>query len=412
MTYSAYKGIVEQKYCTRDTDNGSVFPCTESVVLNNQYYPVFWLPPHLNILDSALEGCWINVPVTDPPVALPTAKVPSSTIDAQPGVTPDLIPLPTGTLTRVQPIPSQEPEPPVITVGPPMFPFIPDPISHNRGLIVDPGTTIQQGEVAATIGKTTVSVGASEITISDNFETRILPLPNGASAINGEPVQPNANGVISIDGQKFTTDAAGNLVKPGTTLHVGDTALTISGTALSVGADVRATLIESNGRTTVIDNDGVMSILDGTGKTTVKHPSGTIIIIDTNGAKTIVDESGRTSHISPDGMTTRISRGGLFATIVATGITFLSTDLEELITNDLKFADSASGKNSESAGSKSSKVTWSKTSKTGITMPPNRDQAGGTAVPTRSKKGGADDVRALLNGKWWLPLLGAVVMRL
>lgn len=409
-------------------------PCTQSVVFNNQYHPVFWLPPDLNILDSALEGCWIDIPVTDPPVALPTADFPTKTADAQPGVTPDLIPLPTVTFTGMQPTPTLDPEPPVITVGPPAFPFVPDPNRDEGVLIIDPGTTIKQRGPAATIGQTTVSIGESGIVISDKSGSRVLPLPNdasmgdsrmtipdgsatrilpiptGVSVVNNDPAQIKADGVISIDGHKFTADAAGNLVKPGTTLHVGDTALTVSGTTLSVGADGRATLIDSDGRTTVIDNQGIMSISDSTGRTTVKHPSGTIIIIDTNGGKTIVDESGRTSFISPDGATTRIQRGGLFATIVATGTAF-SVLIRKMRTNLLVFIDTASAKKS---GSKSSKAIKSNTNtrKIRTSTPAGQKQADSTAVPTQSKKGGADTVRLELWNGWCLWILGLVIIGL
>lgn len=73
------------------------------------------------------------------------------------------------------------------------------------------------------IGKTTIRLDSTGVIISDPSGTRTLPYAA------------QRDGILNIGDYNFVLDTAGNLVKTGTTVKVGDPGITIEGTVVSVG---------------------------------------------------------------------------------------------------------------------------------------------------------------------------------
>lgn len=355
---------------------------------------------------------------------------------------------------------------PIITIGPSRISFAP-PSGENSGkLIVDPGTTIQKNGPAATIGEATISIGDSGVTVSDNSGTRVLPVPepnsdrmrNGASG----PLSTDGDRLVSIAGQDFVVDSAGNLVKPGTTISAGD-AVTISGTAVRVGADGRATVVDADGKTTVmgvdgvstimnangettimgvdgkttmmnadskttiLDTNGVMTISDVTGITTVKYPSGTTIITNANGLKTIIDGVGARTTIanSNDGSTT-IFDGNVKTIIDTTGVKTIidgASHRTTFIGPNGATTRIANGLLAAITGTASASATRKKGSTSGSGSKPSRTINGrvtttarsgqrvdGPAAVTQTQKGGAESARVYLVRWWCLWIVGVLVI--
>jgi len=444
--------------------------CMQPVVFHHDYYPVFHIPYDAAFIDPDLTNCQLVARLTDPPIALrsvtsflqtQTSDAPVSVTAALPGVRATFVPLRTHSMQQE---PTQGPAAPpdlstgreqghrlenglpILTVGPSRIPFSPlGPGLNGGGLIIDPGKTIQKDGPAATIGQTTVSIGDGGVTISDNFGTKVLPIPNIA-------------GVISIDGHDFVVDPARNLVKSGTTLHAGDAAVTLFGTAVSVGADGKATVVNAewkttalgaDGRTTIIDADGktttildpngVETISDSAGPTTVKHPSGITIIMDVNGTKTIIDENGRTTISNNDGSKTIINKSSRMIIDAAGATTVINGGGHTTVFNNdgSKTIIDASGRTTiiSSDGSHTSIAAgrlFAEAIVTGSTLVSTKDQdsdqhfsgtritsngqtqnakttpaGGGAATSTTKKKGGAGYVRV---SEWGIWIMGGVLI--
>lgn len=118
----------------------------------------------------------------------------------------------------------------------------------SKGNLVASAMTLIPGAPAVTIADSVLSVGPNGITIMNASTGKI-------QSIAFSDLQ-NSN-VITAGDQIMTVDAAGNLVlASGQTLHIGDPAITIGGTVLSVGT-AGVIIVDQNGNTrTVATADG------------------------------------------------------------------------------------------------------------------------------------------------------------
>ncbi|KAF2471186.1 uncharacterized protein BDR25DRAFT_313811 [Lindgomyces ingoldianus] len=220
---------------------------------------------------------------------------------------PEDSPRPSGT-AGIQNSPTT-PIAPVVTIGPTILPLDP----NGGGLIIDPGTTIQKGGTAVTISGTTISIGDRSVTLRSpagvtsipigsagssahitvgfqelNFDSAGNLLAVGVTLKQGDPAITIAGSVVSmgvsgilitnpgtgviksislsslqgmqvinVGDQALTIDPAGNLVlHDGKTLHIGDPAITISGTVISIGT-AGVVVTGPTGSTSYIDKVGL-----------------------------------------------------------------------------------------------------------------------------------------------------------
>lgn len=395
--------------CGQRSKNCSTSRMT-SVVLRDHYHPVFRVPEHIRTLHPDLYLCAILAVVTDPPIALPSATpfLPTShhgikTSTAEPGLPVDLVPIRTGTplkqTTRPDP-PKQStnlgppstkqkgpafdpPDPPIITTRPLGFPFDPPSNGNGGGMIIDPGTIIQKGGAAATIGDATIRVGDSGISVSDKSGTRVIEIPKGEGDGNGDPYTPNQ--IISINGHSYIVDAAGNLVKlpttlqadPGTIIQKGGPAATIGDTIISVG----------NSSITVSDSHGTRIL---------EIPKGEDI---GNG-----DPSVPNQIISIGGHSYMLDAAGNLVKLV-TAVYAGNADDADFIVSGTAFSVGSDGRATIAGAGEQTRR-----SRTGTATRRDGGREDGTTNPTNTKTRGAASMRVELVGTWWVLLSAAVIL--
>ncbi|PSN63278.1 hypothetical protein BS50DRAFT_624054 [Corynespora cassiicola Philippines] len=245
--WSAYKGALPDCASAINREPGPW--CTSSVVFQNNFHPIIWLPYSIQHIDPAWAGCTPIVGLVDPPIALSTvnflstdpALVPVATIPAQAADTPTPIATPTSKIendgnadqsieeSKYHPSPSwgtmmnsgATTTGPRITIGPTILPVA----DNGAGLVIEPDVTITKGGLGVVIDGTTVYLGDKSITFDS-------PVGVSSSPIGriGEDTE------LTVGAKEFKLDPAGNLVAVGSTLMRGDAPATILNDIVSVDA--------------------------------------------------------------------------------------------------------------------------------------------------------------------------------
>jgi len=113
--------------------------------------------------------------------------------------------------------------PTTVNIGPGSTPVVVDP----AGTVVLGGTTISPSGAPVTIGDSTLSMGSSNI---------IVVGPSGTSTIALPTSDTSATQVFSVGSNTFTMTNGDLVLGPGTSIRVGDPAVTIDGTTFSVAS--------------------------------------------------------------------------------------------------------------------------------------------------------------------------------
>ncbi|OAK95716.1 hypothetical protein IQ06DRAFT_352000 [Phaeosphaeriaceae sp. SRC1lsM3a] len=273
VPWSAYVG---QSKCAQK-GWGTEYSC--SYVDPSDYYPYMIMPPQIRDLDPAWASCrYDKYAAFDPPIALkpgsnmfsspatPTAggDLPPITTPATPGqpggggmplVTtrpgrpqvPDRNPNqdqvpslhPAQGPANEGPSPTRaEPDVPLpsITIGTSVI-----PVDPNTGVVIQPGVTLRPGDPPASFDGTTFSMGPSGVVIADGKGTTTFAVPSA----NPQPP------LLTVGTSVLPLDTPGEvIIKPGVTLKPGQSAVTIDGTTMSIGAS-GVVMIDSKGTVTM-----------------------------------------------------------------------------------------------------------------------------------------------------------------
>ncbi|KAJ4294413.1 hypothetical protein N0V90_008103 [Kalmusia sp. IMI 367209] len=155
----------------------------------------------------------------------------------------------TGGLTIVSPETSTEipfeTTPVTVPVGPGSTPVILDPAGST---VVLGGTTLTQGGEPVTVGGITLSVGSSGVVVVG---------PSGTSTIAIPTADSTTPQVVTVGSAQLTVTDGSVVLAPGTSLGVGDPAVTISDTVFSVGST--GLIVVGSGRTSTIPVTGLVS---------------------------------------------------------------------------------------------------------------------------------------------------------
>ncbi|KAH7392472.1 hypothetical protein DE146DRAFT_758190 [Phaeosphaeria sp. MPI-PUGE-AT-0046c] len=144
---------------------------------------------------------------------------------------------PSGAISTI-PIPAGDPSTPqVLTIGKSAYTYI------NDALSLAPGITLHFGDPAATISGTAYSIGPSGL---------IIIGPAGTSTI---PISLTTQ-VITLGGHTYTMHNGNLVLGPGTTIRLGDPAVTVDGTTFSVGPTGVVVLSSGGGTTVAVTRTG------------------------------------------------------------------------------------------------------------------------------------------------------------
>ncbi|KAF2478277.1 uncharacterized protein BDR25DRAFT_309060 [Lindgomyces ingoldianus] len=110
--------------------------------------------------------------------------------------------------------------PVTVTLGPGNSPLTIDPAGS---VILALGTTLRPGDPAITVSGSTLSIGPSGIVVIGPQGTSTIPIPTSGPQI------------LTIGASTYTLANGALVLGPGTTLSFGDPAITISGTIYSIG---------------------------------------------------------------------------------------------------------------------------------------------------------------------------------
>ncbi|CAO2658510.1 Nn.00g062330.m01.CDS01 [Neocucurbitaria sp. VM-36] len=269
--YSAYAG---QRMCAEPGRNTS--SCT--IVNPHSFFPYMLMPPQIRDLDANWKNCrYDKYAAFDPPIALHTrAGMFSSIVDAQPTSIGNAEPVRT---PHMQPAPGQSGGNgvPVATARP----GSPEPIGDDQERPSSPSTQLQEPNGNA-------------------------PTPTGGGKPNAPVFQPTP--VITIGPSVIAVDPTGGLIiKPGTTLRIGDPPVIMDGTAVSVGPS-GIVVVDAKGTSTIPTPD---TVINGGQLLAV---GSSIMSIDPSGA--LVINSGFTLHngdlpVSIDGTTISVGPSGV-----------------------------------------------------------------------------------------------------
>ncbi|KAF2690678.1 hypothetical protein K458DRAFT_482892 [Lentithecium fluviatile CBS 122367] len=197
--------------------------------------------------------------------------------------------------------------PVTVPMGPGGAPLTIDP----AGTIVLGGTTLQPGGPAVTVDGSTLSIGPSGIVVvGPSGTTSTIPLPAG---------DPSSPQILTIGSSTFTVLAGDVTLAPGTTLHFGDPAVTISGITYSIGPSGLVVGSPAGTSTIPIDmatqvltlGDHTFTVYDGE---LVLGPGTTIGVGDP-----AVTVDGTTYSVGPSGVVVLSSGGGTTVPVTGTG---------------------------------------------------------------------------------------------
>ena len=167
----------------------------------------------------------------DPPIALHTASGMFSTVAAQPTpaqpagfmLTP---PSPGQSGIDGMPTPTSRPEdqgPHIVTIGSSVMSMDP-----TGGLVLQPGTTLKNGDVPVTMDGTAISIGPSEVVIGTGQEASTIPIINPS---------PGMAQIIVVGQKTLSLDPSGAMaINPGSSLKIGDAPAVLDGTTISIGS--------------------------------------------------------------------------------------------------------------------------------------------------------------------------------
>ncbi|KAF2729150.1 hypothetical protein EJ04DRAFT_516139 [Polyplosphaeria fusca] len=364
VPWSAYKGALQ------DCASGMNFKpgpwCTKSVVFQEQFHPILNLPISMQHVDPEWAGCKPVMALMDPPVALSAAQLFSTLTTVNPPVEtpPQPVDSPTIAATQTRNLDSNgNPDRPGMS-GPGKLPeahtssgqYVPTPVvtigptiisaDLTGGVVVDPGITVSKG-VATTVSGTAIVVDNNGVTISSPAGSTVISLDQGQ-------VEP-----LTIASQLFTIDGNDNLVAVPTQLNQADLPVTIDGSIVSIGDTAITILDPQTGKIQTVAFGAAI----GADQITLGSET---LTLDSSGA--LVLGPGKTLHVGDAAMTVlgtviSIGEGGITMTEVGIG--------------------TSSGTGATSAAGGRGQVQ--------------------DAVPTESKKGGAE--RWAVRAGWMIALI-------